>query len=392
MIERNLKGKLLELAGYYPIVTVTGPRQAGKTTLCTATFPDKLYVSLEPLDTREYARTDPRGFLAEYSDGAVIDEVQNVSGLLSYLQEEVDRRPDPGRFILTGSQHFGLVQDVSQSLAGRAGILSLFPPSLDEVRRFSRPPVGLFETLCTGAYPRIHDRNIPARQWLADYVTTYVQRDVRRILNIGDLEAFTTFMKLSAGRCGQELNTSTLSGDAGVSHNTVRAWLSVLEASYICFRLPAWHRNVRKQTIKAPKLHFFDSGLLCYLLGIHEPAQLIHHPQRGAVFESWVASEIFKARAHRGARPELFHFRDAKGLEVDMVLESSGKVVLVETKSGATLSNDFFRSMDRLGDLIRENPRIPGEMEQRLVYGGETGQKRSRSTVVPWSRIQDHGW
>ncbi len=284
------------------------------------------------------------------------------------------------------------MQGISQSLAGRTGVLSLFPPSLDELRRFPDPPAGLFETLCAGAYPRIHDRNIPAHRWLADYVTTYVQRDVRQVLNVGDLEAFTTFMKLCAGRSGQELNLSTLGGDAGVSHNTVRAWLSVLEASYICFRLPAWHRSTRKQAIKAPKLHFFDSGLLCNLLGIYETAQLMHHPLRGAIFESWVVSEIYKSRAHRGLPPELFHLRDAKGLEIDLVIDASGVVVLVEAKSGATVSGGFFRSLNRFGELIRSDPQIGKRVEQMLVYGGETGQPRSHTTVVPWSEIQARAW
>lgn len=392
MIERNIKDKLLELAGYYPVVTITGPRQAGKTTLCVNAFPDKSHVSLESLDTREYAKTDPRGFLAEYQNGAIFDEVQHAPDLLSYLQSDVDRSPDPGRFILTGSQHFGLLQDVSQSLAGRTGVLSLFPPTLDELCRFPRPPDELFDTLCTGAYPRIHDRNIPPHRWLTDYVTTYVQRDVRQVLNVGDLEAFTTFMRLCAGRCGQELNLSMLGGDAGVSHNTARSWLSVLEAGYICFRLPAWHRSVRKQMIKAPKLHFFDSGLLCNLLGIHEPTQLIHHPLRGAIFESWAVSEIYKSRAHRGLGPGMYHARHAKGLEVDLVIESSGAITLVEAKSGATVSGDFFRSLNRLGARVREDPKTPGKVEQWLVYGGAAGQQRSDTTVVSWLEIQKHAW
>ena len=288
MISRTLEKKLHELSGYYPVVVVTGPRQSGKTTLCQMVFPDKPYVSLEALDIREFAITDPRGFLLEYADGAIIDEIQQAPDLLSYLQSDIDARPEAGRFILTGSQHFGLSQSISQSLSGRCGILTLLPPSLEELRAFPNAPDDLFSILWQGAYPRIYDQNIPAHQWLADYTATYVQRDVRQVINIGDLQAFSGFFKLCSGRAAQEINLSKIGNDAGISHNTVRSWLSVLETSYIIHCLPAWHTNIRKQIVKAPKLHFFDSGLACYLLGIREPDQLYHHPLRGAIFESWV--------------------------------------------------------------------------------------------------------
>jgi len=343
MIPRNLAGPLRDLAKRYPVVTVTGPRQSGKTTLCRATFPDTAYVSLEPLDEREFARTDPRGFLRLYADGAVIDEVQHVPGLLSYLQAEVDERPMPGRFILTGSQHFGLSAAVSQSLAGRTGVLYLLPLSLDELRRFPSPPTGLFATLWSGGYPRIFDQGLPPDRWLADYTTTYVQRDVREVLNVGDLQAFTTFLQLCAGRTAQEVNLSSLGADAGVSHNTAKSWLSVLEASFICFRVPAWHRNLGKRLRKAAKLHFVDSGLACRLLGIRTAEQLIHHPLRGAIFESWVASEAYKARAHRGLDPSLFHLREDRGAEIDLVVEAADEFLLVEAKSGATVVPDAHR-------------------------------------------------
>ncbi|NQU65699.1 MAG: ATP-binding protein, partial [SAR324 cluster bacterium] len=302
MIPRTLEKKLTELSGYYPVVVVTGPRQSGKTTLCKMVFPEKPYVSLEAIDVQEYARSDPRGFLQEYAQGAVIDEIQHVPDLLSYLQTEIDTRPEPGRFTLTGSQHFGLTQSISQSLAGRCGILVLLPPSYKELSDFPSSSSDLFPAIWQGAYPRIYDQNIPAHQWLADYTATYIQRDVRQVINVGDLQNFTRFLKLCAGRTAQEINLSTLGNDAGVAHNTIRSWLSVLETSYIIHRLPAWHANIRKQIVKAPKLHFFDSGLVCYLLGIHEPEQLRHHPHRGAIFESWVVSEIYKYSVHSGLR------------------------------------------------------------------------------------------
>jgi predicted AAA+ superfamily ATPase len=374
------------------VVTVTGPRQSGKTTLCRSVFPEKPYVSLEPHDVRDYARTDPRGFLAEHHQGAIIDEVQHVPELVSYVQDDVDRQADQtGRFILTGSQHLGMLQGITQSLAGRTAVLYLLPPSLNELRRFGQPLEDLFSLLWTGAYPRIHDRKIPAHRWLADFVTTYVQRDVRQVLRVGDLEAFTTFLKLCAGRTGQELNLSTLGGDAGISHNTARSWLSVLEAGFVCFRLPAWHANLRKQLIKAPKVHFFDSGLLCHLLGIREPEQLRQHPLRGAIFESWVASEVYKAWAHRGLEPRLYHFRESRGLEVDLIVEHAEALTLVEAKSGATVASDFFQPLSRLASLL-EGAGEWRDLEQVLVYGGSTGQRRTDSVVLPWGELDQHPW
>ena len=327
MIPRTLEQKLLELAGYYPVVVVTGPRQSGKTTLCQIAFPGKTYVSLETLDTREFAISDPRGFLAQYADGAIIDEIQHVPALLNYLQSDIDARPEPGRFILTGSQHFGLSQSISQSLAGRCGILVLLPPSLEELRAFPSAPADLFSVLWQGAYPRIYDRDIPAHQWLADYTTTYVQRDVRQVINIGDLQVFSGFLKLCAGRTGQEINLSTLGSDAGVSHNTARAWLSVLETSYIIHRLPAWHVNVRKQVVKAPKLHFFDSGLACYLLGIQEPEQLRFHPLRGAIFESAGSCPRSTRPARIAGCGSLVSLPGDPGAEIDLLMEQGEGLV-----------------------------------------------------------------
>ena len=391
MIKRNLEGPLTALAQQMPLVAVTGPRQSGKTTLCRATFPDKPYVTLEPLDVRSFATEDPRGFLAAYPDGAVLDEVQRAPDLFSYLQELVDERRESGLFILTGSQHFGLTEAITQSLAGRIAMLHLLPPSLDELQRFDRPPKDLFTTLWYGAYPRIHDRGLDPGRWLADYVTTYVQRDVRQLTNVTDLQAFTTFLRLAAGRTANEVNLSALGGDAGVTHNTARAWLSVLAASFVTFRAPAWRRNLRKQAIKAPKLHFFDSGLACHLLGITEPEQLRHHPLRGALFESWVASEIVKARAHAGMAPGVHHFRDAKGLEVDLVLEEEGILTATEVKSGATVASDFFRSLERLGEELEAKlPHLT--YRPRLVYGGAERQRRSDIDIIPWSAIQELAW
>ena len=255
------------------------------------------------IDLRDHARSDPRGFLDEHRDGAILDEVQHVPQLLSWLQVEVDARADVGRFVLTGSRQFGLTQAISRSLAGRTAVLHLLPLALDELQRFDRPPDTLFETLLAGAYPRVHDRALDAQVWHAGYITTYVERDVRQLKAVGDLEAFAAFVQLAAGRTAQTVNLSSLGGDAGVSHNTARSWLSVLEASYLLHRLPPWHRNLKKRLTKAPKLHFIDSGLLCHLLGIRSVEALRHHPLRGAIFESWVVSEVLKARRNVGLSP-----------------------------------------------------------------------------------------
>ena len=391
MIHRNLCAPLRQLASSMPAVVVTGPRQSGKTTLCRYTFPDKPYVSLEPLNVRDYAVTDPRGLLRDYPDGAILDEIQQAPDLLSYLQEEIDERPEPGRFILTGSQHFALTEAITQTLAGRIAILNLLPPSFDELQRFGDIPGDLWTLVWTGAYPRIYDRKLDAQRWLADYATTYVQRDVRQVLNVADLEAFTTFLRLTGGRTANELNLSSLGGDAGVTHPTVRAWLSVLETSFICVRLPAWHRSFRKQVVKSAKIHFLDTGLACYLLGITEPRQLKHHPLRGALFESWVVSEVMKWRAHRGLPQRMFHLRHAKGLEIDLIVEEGSRVMAVEVKSASTVARDFFTSLKRVGDdIAARDPHV--EFDARIIYGGDATQRRGDATVIPWNRLHDHQW
>lgn len=390
MIPRKLAAKLRELAGYYPVVTVTGPRQSGKTTLCKASFPEKRYVSMEALDMRAFAHSDPRGFLDEYRQGAILDEIQRTPGLLSYLQEAVDANPEPGRFILTGSQHFGMSDAIAQSLAGRSGILTLLPPDRDELQAFPDAPRDLYTTLWQGAFPRIYDQKIPPRQWLADYVATYIQRDVRQVIQVGDLLAFSEFLKLCAGRTAQEINLSSLGADAGISHNTARAWLSVLESSYVLYRLPAWHANIRKQVIKAPKLHFFDSGLVCYLLGIREPEQLRHHPLRGAIFESWVVSELYKQQIHAGEQPQMFHYRESRGPEIDLLIDRGETLHAIEIKSGATAAPDFFRHFDRLPERLK-NTTLPANIRNHVIYGGDVSQRRSQAQLHSWRDLSALG-
>ena len=391
MVPRVLQAKLRSLARKYPIVTVTGPRQSGKTTLCRATFPRKRWVSFENPDVRAYAAQDPRGFLAEHRTGAIFDEVQRAPEILSYLQTEVDERPVAGRFVLTGSANLMLLQAVTQSLAGRTGLLQLLPLSLDEVRRFPDPPEDLFEVLWRGGYPAPFDRGLSPTDWFPSYVATYVERDVRRVLNVGDLQVFQTFLRLCAGRTGQLVNLSSLGADCGINHGTARAWLSVLEATYIVFRLPAFHASSSKRLVKTPKLHFYDAGLACHLLGIRTPRHLRDHPLRGAIFESWVVSEIAKARIHRGLPAGLYHYRDRKGAEVDAVLERDGGLVAVEIKSARTVASDFLAALEAFASTFAA-PGRHGRVEQVLVYGGEDAQQRTRARVLPWSQLHRHDW
>ena len=389
MIRRNAQARLEELATRHPSITLTGPRQSGKTTLCRAAFPQHAYVSLERPDRREEAIEDPLGFLAQLRDGAIIDEVQRVPELLSYLQGEIDQDPRPGRFILTGSQHFGLLASVTQSLAGRTAFLHLLPPSWDEVQRFERPPADLMTALWTGAYPAIHDRGIPADEWLGSYISAYIERDVRQLLEVRHLRAFRTFVRLAAGRTAQPLNLSGLSADAGVSVGTAKSWIGVLEASFIVALLPAWHRNVGKRLIKAPRMHFLDSGLCCALLGIGGPRELLTHSARGAVFESWVASEILKARFHRGTDARLHHLRTRRGEEIDLVVDGGPTRCAVEVKSGRTVAGDVIRLLSRLAPLL-EDP--DHQVARCLVYGGDEARESRGVQLVPWRQVQRTAW
>jgi hypothetical protein len=377
--------RLKEAAAQLPVVTLTGPRQSGKTTLCRTAFPRKKYVNLEPLDTRELARSDPRGFLAEYSTGVILDEIQNVPELLSYIQADVDEDPAPGRFILTGSQQLLANEAISQTLAGRTAILHLLPFSLDERRQSEEWQEDLWLDVFRGGYPRVYDRHLDPVRWYADYITTYVERDVRQVKEIGDLHAFRTFLVLAAGRTSQEVNLSSLGGDAGVSHNTARAWLSTLEASFITVLAPAWHRNVRKQIVKAPKLHFIDTGVACSLLGIWDPDQLRSHPLRGALFESWVAGEILKAVFHRGRQPDLKHYRESRGIEIDLVAQQGSTLHLVECKSGATLHPSFFAPLSTMQQLLGGASQ---ESSAALVYGGRESHARRTIPIYAWSDIE----
>ncbi len=392
MIERNLGAYLLQRVKEAPVLTVLGPRQSGKTTLLRHLFPQKPYVSLEDPEHREEAETDPRAFLGRFPSGGILDEIQRVPTLLSYIQGIVDAHKQAGEFILTGSQQLGLLASVSQSLAGRTALATLLPCSLDELSRFSdAPSTSLDHVMLTGGYPRIFDRHVPPHGWLSDYIETYIERDVRQIQNIGDLRAFRRFVQLCAGRTAQVLNMSNLAADAGISHNTAKAWLSALEASFIIFLLPAFHRNLNKRLVKAPKLHFVDTGIVCSLLGIESTTVLNRHPLRGAIFETWVVSEIYKQRLHGGKKPNMYHMRDTRGREVDLLIEDATTLTAVEMKSGQTIAQDFFAQLTYLGELAASDPLIASYVP-RLIYGGNDYVMRSSGEVLGWAKIHDCVW
>lgn len=381
MIARLAQQTLFRLAKGFPILVITGPRQSGKTTLARATFPDHLYISLEDLDERAFANEDPRGFLARFDNqGVILDEVQQVPSLLSYIQTLNDLNPVMGRIVLTGSQQFGLIEAVSQSLAGRAGMLQLLPLSLPEVASYQGLS-SLDEQLCTGLYPALYQRELSAGDWYASYVATYVERDVRQLLQVKDLAAFTRFLKLCAARTGQLLNVSSLAADAGVSQTAAKQWLSVLEASYVLFMLQPYHENYGKRLIKSPKLYFYDTGLAAYLLGINDAAQMNIHSSRPALFETLVVNEAIKSRLNQGKAHQCYFWRDHVGLEVDLVMENSQGLLPVEVKSGQTLASDWFKNLKKWQTLSGS------EVQPRLVYGGAQSYLRSGVECQSWREM-----
>jgi predicted AAA+ superfamily ATPase len=379
VIPRHAGATLRALARHYPVVALTGPRQSGKSTLARAAFRGLPYASLEDLDLREFAAGDPRGFLAQYPGGAVFDEAQRAPGLFSYLQTEVDRDRRAGRFVLTGSQQFGLLAGISQSLAGRVGLVHLLPFSLAELPLAKRP-ADLETLLWSGLYPPVIDRAVPPQQWYGDYLATYVERDARGLVNVRDLGTFRRFVRMCAARTAQSLNLSALAADCGITHNTARAWISVLEASYLVFLLPPHHRNFGKRLVKAPKLYFYDTGLAARLLGVQSPAELAIGPARGPLFETWVVAELLKRRCHLGLVPELHFWRDSAGAEIDLVIERAGTLFPLEAKAGRTMAADWLPPLERFLALS-------GGREGALVFGGEGTQRRGRIHVAGWREI-----
>jgi predicted AAA+ superfamily ATPase len=345
MIERSLSGHLLRLSKQYPVVTVVGPRQSGKSTLCARTFPALPLVNLERPDERARISEDPRAFIEAHKGGCIIDEIQHMPDLASYIQVAVDERGVPGEFILTGSHQYQLMESVSQSLAGRTAILKLLPLSSAELRKSPYAIHSLDQQLFTGGYPRIFKDSLDPTQALSFYVQTYLERDVRQIINVRDLSLFERFLRLCATRSGQLLNSSNIGAEAGIDQSTVREWLSVLETSFILTRIPPHHVNLSKRIVKSPKLYFLDTGLLCYLLGIRIPEQLAHHPLRGAIVETFVASELIKNRYNNAQEPSLGFFRDSAGHEIDFVLDDGAETRLIEVKASSTFNADFLKNI-----------------------------------------------
>ncbi len=395
MFSRQLLSRLTDAAATMPVVTLTGPRQSGKTTLVRHAFPDHQYVSLERPDQRAAAVEDPLGFLATLRGDVVLDEVQRAPDLLSYIQVSVDENARPGRFVLTGSQNLLLMERVSQTLAGRTALLKLLPLSLGEltgrpaldpdaldsraIPEIEPPALEPWDTLWRGFFPRIHDQGLDPTHWLSDFQRTYVERDLRDVLRVMDLAAFDRFLRLTAARTGQELNLSSLAADVGVSQPTARQWLGALETGYLVTLLPPYYRSFRKRVRKRPKLHFLDTGLACHLLGIPSPAALEAHPLRGAIFESFVVGELSKAFVHAGRPAPLFHWRDATGHEVDVIVDLGARQIPVEVKSGITVASDAL-------DGLRFWTGIPGNANRggALVHGGTASAVREGYAVRPW--------
>ncbi len=386
MFSRLASGAFSQLQRYYPIVAVTGPRQSGKTTLVRSQCKDKPYANLEEPDTREFATADPRGFLAQYPDGAVLDEVQRVPSLFSYLQAEVDEaqhsgkpkkaRPWHARYILTGSQQLQLMEGVTQSLAGRVGFLHLLPFGYAEIRD-AAPKMTLDNWLISGGYPPIYDRKIPPAIWHRDYVATYIERDVRQLLNVRDLTSFQRFVRMCASRVGQLLNLSALAADCGITHNTARAWLSILEASYLVFTVAPWHANIGKRLVKTPKLYFYDTGLAAWLAGYTSADQLRHSPMRGALFENAMVLEAMKVRFNFLKDAACHFYRDSNSNEIDLLLEFEGKRHAIEMKAGVTVASDWFQPLLHHQSILEADT-------LSLVYGGNKSMHRQQVDVVSW--------
>ncbi|HFQ80988.1 MAG TPA: ATP-binding protein [Desulfobacterales bacterium] len=380
MIKRKAHQILLELARGFYVVAVTGPRQSGKTTLVRDVFSDKQYVSLEDPDERDFAEQDPRRFLQRFPQGAILDEVQRCPELFSYLQSRVDADRQSGQFILTGSQQFGLLKEITQSLAGRVGLVELLPFTLQELQEADCAPRTVDQLLFQGLYPPVYDRKLQPAIWYKSYVQTYVERDVRLITNIKDLSTFQRFIRMCAARVGQLLNLSNLANECGITHNTAKSWISILESSYLVFLLKPHYKNFNKRLVKTPKLYFHDTGLAAWLLNIHDEAQLSIHPARGPLFENWVVSEYLKKRFNQGQNSNLYFWRDNTGNEVDIIIDQGDKLIPIEVKSGQTLSRDSYKGLFKWLKLAGDDAGPP-----ILIYGGDRGYDRAGITVMPWS-------
>ena len=381
MIQREITKKLLEISNYYQIITVTGPRQSGKTTLIKDVFKELPYVLLETPDIRQRAQEDPKSFLSNYSKGAIFDEIQNVPELFSYLQGIIDEN-SAIKFVLSGSQNFLLLEKVNQTLAGRTGILKLLPFSTDELKDSNHWNENPLEFVFKGMYPRIYDRGIPPELFYSDYIQTYVERDVRSIKNIGNLSSFSRFLSLCAGRIGQLLNIDSLASDVGIASNTAKEWLSILEASYIIYTLKPHHKNFNKRLVKRPKLYFYDTGLACNLLQINSVNELDMHFAKGNLFENFILTELLKKRFNNAKTSNLYFWRDHHGKEIDCIIEKANSLIPIEIKSSKTYQKEHFKNMNywnKLSDNSKEN--------SYLVYAGNESDHLAYGNLMSWKHL-----
>jgi len=382
MIDRQITPFIQESANTYPMVAIIGPRQSGKTTLAKSAFPDYNYVNLESPDKRTFASEDPRSFLQTYANKTIIDEIQRVPELFSYLQVISDEAKLKGQYILTGSQHFLMMKSVSQSLAGRIALHTLWPLAYPELKDANLNSDHYIDHIYHGGYPRVYESGTITSQWLGDYVQTYLDRDLRLLSQVGDLMIFERFIKLCAGRTGQILNIDALASDSGISHNTAKSWLSILEASFIIYLLPPYYANQNKRLVKSPKLYFIDSGLACWLLGITEKNQLNHHPLMGQLFETFIISEFFKSQLNQGLKTNAYFWRDKVGHEIDLLIEKNQKLTAIEIKSGATIASDYFANLNYFQTMY-------DKALSKVIYGGLETQKRSAADIYPWFQMND---
>lgn len=378
-VKRTIESSIKYYAKKYPVLAVTGPRQSGKTTMLKTMFPKYTYISLENPDLREFATTDPNGFFKYYSGNLILDEIQQTPALFSYIQTLVDASGKMGQFILSGSQNFHLMQHITQSLAGRVALFKLLPFDFEELQQANLLTDNYEEILVKGSYPAIFDRALSSKVFYANYLQTYVEKDLKQLIDVRDLRQFRNFISLCAARSGQLLNLNSLGNECGISQPTAKAWLSVLESSYIVFLLQPYHVNFNKRIVKTPKLYFYDTGLLCHLLKITNPQSIQLHPLKGSLFENLIVAEAFKQNDHKYLHADFCFWRDASGNEVDLLVEHNEKLSIVEIKASSTIKNEHFKGLNYFGALEGSNVK-----SKNLIYTGALNQKRSQLNVVSW--------
>lgn len=381
-VKRQITHIIKKQQSKFPILALTGPRQSGKTTLLKELFKDYRYISLENPDIRAFATDDPNGFLKEYSENVILDEVQRVPSLFSYIQTKVDESKKMGQYILSGSQNFHLLNSITQTLAGRVALFKLLPLDFEELKAAKLLEDDYAQALFKGFYPAIFDRDIDPKVFYTNYIQTYVEKDVTELLNVKDLKAFRTFLGLCAGRAGQLLNISALANDCNISQPTAKAWLSILESSYLIFLLQPYHQNFNKRLVKSPKLYFYDTGLLSYLLGIRSADEMILNRLKGSLFENLILAELQKKNYHQYTHLDYYFWQDSNGNEIDILLKNYNGFDVFEIKATETISTELFKQMDRFAELA-----APEEVKKTLIYGGRQNQNRSKYQVQSWKDI-----